>query len=163
MLLAEDARNHGMKVMLAGEGGDELFGGYNSYLRYAAFLTLSRLPLANLWARYLPFTAEPRGQDYWRRLQQRDLKFLGTGHLTHRQTRLDLLHPSLHDFACALEDVPPPLPPARPLRCAMLADELIRLPNDWLMRTNRATMFYALEARVPLPAKDVIRLGQPAP
>jgi asparagine synthase (glutamine-hydrolysing) len=33
---------------------------------------------------------------------------------------------------------------------------LIRLPNDVLMRTDRATMFYALEVRVPLLANDVI-------
>jgi len=157
MLLAESARDHGMKVMLAGEGGDELFGGYNSYLRYAAFHALSRLPAGRLLARFAPFAAEPRGQDYRRLIQQHRLHFLGTGHLTDLQTRLNLLDPALHPFIRAMDnDTMPTMPAAGPLRRAMLADELIRLPNDLLMRTDRATMFYALEARVPLLANDII-------
>jgi asparagine synthase (glutamine-hydrolysing) len=156
MLLAETARDHGMKVMLAGEGGDELLGGYNSYLRYAVFHELSKLPAAGLIGRMLPFSSEPRSRDYLRLLQQHDLRFLGTGHLTDLQTRLDLLDPSLHDFIRAMENERLSLPPAPPLRRAMLADELIRLPDDLLPRTDRATMFYALEARVPLLANDII-------
>ncbi len=47
MLLSEFARNSGMKVMLAGEGSDELFGGYNAYSRFVTLNALRSVPVSS--------------------------------------------------------------------------------------------------------------------
>jgi asparagine synthase (glutamine-hydrolysing) len=43
-----------------------------------------------------------------------------------------------------------------PLRAALIFDQLIRLPNDILSRTDRATMAAGIEARVPFLDRGVI-------
>src|SRR5207247_601933 len=47
----------------------------------------------------------------------------------------------------------------RPLRQALVMDQTFRLPNDLLMRTDRATMAWSLETRVPFLDRRVVELG----
>jgi len=50
-----------------------------------------------------------------------------------------------------------------PLRRAMLFDQQVRLPNDLLPRTDRATMAVSLETRVPYLDRRVIELANRLP
>ncbi len=146
MILAEYARENGMKVMLAGEGGDELFGGYNSYLRFHFFHLLSRIPLD--WKRLKLLCPDGRNADYLQIIDK--LHFLGTGHLTDYSNLKAILDLDLHPYIGELlETQIESSCNSRPMRSAMLVDENYRLPDDVLMRTDRATMYYALETRVP--------------
>lgn len=150
MLLAENSRRDGMKVMLAGEGADELFGGYNSYLRFAAMNWVSQFGISSLVACF----TTGRNRDYL--LQGRRPHFLGTGHLADLTMRLDFLHPDLQGNVATVDarlrqwwQETERQFAGRPMRHAMYVDQRFRLPNDCLARTDRATMAWSLETRVP--------------
>jgi asparagine synthase (glutamine-hydrolysing) len=159
MLLSEHARDKGMKVMLAGEGADEVFGGYYSYLRYAAYSRLMgrnggrrvsdvlRLAASGIDLDYLSFDGSP--------------PFFGSAHVMWAHDRASLfvgetasLIPSWE--AQAFAPRPRELDPSR---YAMLCDQHVRLPNDLLPRTDRATMAFSLEARVPYLDRSVVEMA----
>jgi asparagine synthase (glutamine-hydrolysing) len=163
MVLAEYAREHGMKVMLAGEGADELFGGYNSYLRYAAFNRIAKIPFAPLLGKLLANAPHTRNADYLNTLG--NLHFMGTAHTTNFQTRRSLLKGELLSTIEQMEQTgfSERIEGAGKIREAMLFDQIVRLPNDSLPRTDRATMGVALETRVPFLDTGVINLANSLP
>jgi asparagine synthase (glutamine-hydrolysing) len=157
MLLAEHARESGMKVMLAGEGADELFGGYHSYLRYRAYSLLGAVPALRGGQRLLP-AARTADRDYLGSLG--DLAFYGSAHVMSARDRQSLFAGETASSILDWEehaflrnggngDV----------RSAMVFDQVVRLPNDLLPRTDRATMAYSLEARVPYLDRRVMELA----
>jgi len=152
LLLSRYARQAGMKVMLSGEGSDELFCGYTSYVRYAILNLVAQIPLASQALKVLGRRLDARTRDYLE--QSGDLSFLGTGHLSTMSLRKQM-------FVDIATDSPTPIRPAQdksttPLRAALIFDQLIRLPNDILSRTDRATMAAGIEARVPFLDRGVI-------
>jgi asparagine synthase (glutamine-hydrolysing) len=163
MVLAEHARSNGMTVMLAGEGADELFGGYNSYQRYAFYRKLAAIPLAGVWGSLLAKRVGGKDGDYLRTLD--DPRFFGHAHLTDRSTRRRLFEPAVADRLEAWEATAFEASVAHPepLREAMLFDQAVRLPSDVLSRTDRATMAASLEARVPFLDRAVIELANALP
>ena len=163
LLLSRLTRRH-VTVALSGEGADEVFGGYRRYLR--------RLTDANRqrwWAwtaplvRHLP--AKTRGSCSMRVLV-RGLERAWT-------TMPSVIPPELHGawFSPALlavrrqslED----LAAAAYKECdaadhaerVMAVDRALWLPDDLLLKVDRATMAYGLEARVPYLDPDLIELS----
>jgi asparagine synthase (glutamine-hydrolysing) len=158
MLLTEHARDGGMKVMLAGEGADELFGGYSSYRRYDAFTRLRRLHVPRAIRRLLGGLGRGVDRDYLDSLD--DLRFFGTAHVTIEPDRRQLLRAEKASPSASWRLRPAAeATAADPVRAAMLFDQAIRLPNDLLPRTDRATMAYSLEARVPYLDRQVVELA----
>jgi asparagine synthase (glutamine-hydrolysing) len=158
MLLTEHAREGGMKVMLAGEGADELFGGYSSYRRYDAYARLRRLGIPPAVRRLLGKFGRGVDRDYLDSFD--DLRFFGSAHVMLEPDRRELLpagavsaSPSWLQRPVAHSDA------TDPIRAAMLFDQAVRLPNDLLPRTDRATMAYSLEARVPYLDRRVVELA----
>lgn len=154
MMLARHARAQGMKVMLSGEGGDELFAGYNSYLRFLAWRRLGsvpgRRPLGGLAGRWL----DGRSADY---LQAAPGEFPGSGHLTTTRLRARLLPGAGEDRAL------PSSGPHSTLRDALIFDQALRLGDDILPRTDRATMAVSLEGRVPFLDTGLVELANSLP
>lgn len=169
-------RDH-VKVVLSGDGGDELFAGYS---RYQHALRLTRLPAA------VPRPARNLGAAVLRQLPDRMLDRLGDAIGFRRLgTRLkkvgailgesseDALYLALmshwggHDspLADAAEHAGPFQDPGLPgrvpdfLRRMQLLDALTYLPDDILVKVDRASMAVALEARVPLLDIEVVRLA----
>jgi asparagine synthase (glutamine-hydrolysing) len=163
MLLAEHARNHGMKVMLAGEGSDELFGGYNSYLRYSLFERLARLPFSSAAGKRVAARVGGREGDYLATLGQ--LRFLGTAHTLDRSARAHLFDPDVVQLqeTSVLDRLSRSAVGADGVREAMLFDQAVRLPDDLLPRTDRATMALSLETRVPFLDRRVVELANSLP
>jgi asparagine synthase (glutamine-hydrolysing) len=151
MILARFARGFGMKVMLAGEGGDELFGGYNSYRRFYVLRTLGFIPGVPWVAALVGRHPDSRTGDYLCALQRRE--FLGTAHMTTVRKRRSLLIGESGD------QIPLTSGPGATLRDAMIFDQNFRLPDDILARTDRATMAVSLEGRVPFLDTSVIDLA----
>lgn len=154
LLLSRFAAQSGIKVILTGEGSDEIFGGYNAYSRYVILGFLRGIPLARLAAGFCCPLMHPRSSDY---MAMTSDNFLGTGHLADLRTLSQLLAPGRGDDVhavlaiCKADRSPGPR-----VRRAMRLDQRTRLPDDLLMRTDRASMYYSIEARVPFLDHHVV-------
>ena len=160
-LLAQRARERGVIVVLGGEGADELFGGYPTYLGHALTPWLRALPsplkrLAGRMAALLPASRQkvPLETLVKRLLAECDREFLER-HLTWFGTGL------------LLQSEPAPPPEAASLlpaglddvRSAMLLDYVTYLRDNLLPKIDRATMLCSVEARAPFLDRDLARFA----
>jgi asparagine synthase (glutamine-hydrolysing) len=139
--IAQFARDKGFKVVLSGEGADELFGGYNQYGRFNRALQyknigrfIGLLPLFVKTA----FPAKTRHVHYLKQLTT-DPHYYGTGMIVEPYLLGDLCR-GVNGTA---------FPKVATFSDALLFDQENRLPDDLLTRTDRATMHASIEARVP--------------
>jgi asparagine synthase (glutamine-hydrolysing) len=167
--VAEVAAAH-VKVALSGDGGDELFCGYQRYLGRVLLRWYSRLPrsLRGTTERVVRALPEPMAH-HSRSLLKKAHLFVdivergaaGAGYiapLLYDRRTLPLLAPSLAQRGHA--------PPALPDRCdlddvteMMCRDALVYLPQDILLKVDRATMAHSLEARAPFLDRRVVELA----
>lgn len=150
-LLAREARKH-VKVILSGEGADELFGGYPTYLghkiapKYDAlppFLRnavrggVAKLPSSGKKVT-LEFLLKRFVSDAEKPWVERHLSWFGTG------------LPADIALSAELPELPDAGPyPNDPLLGAMLLDYRSYLRDNLLVKVDRATMLSSVEARAP--------------
>jgi len=145
-------------VSLSGDGGDELFAGYDTYRRADRFARIDRLPLplrvavGRAGSRMVP--RNRRGGRFLRQLgvapESRGLQFAVDG---ERELETRLLNREFVDFLEGGE------PEAEwramfvrhdSLTDRQLLDQRVYLPDDILTKVDRCSMTVSLEARVPL-------------
>jgi asparagine synthase (glutamine-hydrolysing) len=160
-LLACLARQH-VKVVLTGEGGDELFGGYQRYVgeRLGQWYRLLPAPIA---ARFLPDLLQVVGRERAARLLKtyairdssgRHASQLSVTDPTSRfrllsteaqqavqQWEPEAIYRHKHEQASARCD---------PLNAVLYTDMLTWLPDTYLEKIDKATMAHSVEGRVPL-------------
>ncbi|MBI1337088.1 MAG: asparagine synthase (glutamine-hydrolyzing) [Phycisphaera sp.] len=160
--LSKTTREH-VKAVLSGDGGDELFGGYD---RYRAMRTLERHAW---WMRAMPKTLLPSASDRSVRARLRRLlhaaeaegsadRYLRMVHLFDSEG-LRQLAPDLHaHFAdqVILEDW---LGDEAPEQAAMRWDLEHYLRYDLLRKIDRASMAVSLEVRCPMLDTQVLDLA----
>ncbi|MGH9749792.1 MAG: asparagine synthase (glutamine-hydrolyzing), partial [Candidatus Polarisedimenticolia bacterium] len=173
-LVSRLAAGH-VKVVLTGDGGDELFGGYDKYLVEGRERRLERLaaplrPLLGAAARLLREGARGRNLLHHFSLAGEE-RFLDAQTLFRRPDRLALLHP---DVRAGLTHAAPPaagLPAAgRPdgagtewLSRLQHRDLETYLPLDVLTKVDRMSMAHGLEARVPLLDHHLVEFAATVP
>jgi asparagine synthase (glutamine-hydrolysing) len=164
MLVSDLARRAGCLVMLSGEGADELFSGYGAYHKFVALRRLAALVPGRSQRAWLLQRAAaiglvreqdlPRVSEYF----QHRAAFMGTAALFGADRLRDLLE--LDPFAHAAH-----LPSASGTTLSDICrfDLQLRIPDDLLVRTDRATMGASIEARVPFLDHDLVAtvLGLP--
>ncbi len=162
-LLAEAARER-VKVILSGEGADELFGGYPTYLGHKFSASWLRLPrplrssarwimdrwpsstgkmtLEYMLKQFLAATEQP-----W---PERHLTWMGA---------MKIEDGVIAELVCKLDR----FPHDDPLNRVMWFDFLTYLPDDLLVKVDRATMLASVEARAPYLDREVMELVLPGP
>jgi asparagine synthase (glutamine-hydrolysing) len=162
-LLAEAAREH-VKVILSGEGADELFGGYPTYLGHQFAERWSRLPGP---LRHVARWAMDRWPSSTGKMTLEFMlkQFFAASDLPWMERHLTWLGAMAIDdgviaeLACTLDR----FPHADPLNRILWFDFLTYLPDDLLVKVDRATMLASVEARAPFLDREVMELVLPAP
>lgn len=168
-LVASVAARH-VKVVLTGDGADEIFGGYARYAGRLLRQRYHRLPasLRSIVERGVLATPEPyahhsgsflkRAHLFVRLAREDRDAYIGPSAI--RKEMLAQLVPGL-GVGNSMPDPPWPDDPDE-LRHMLLMDCLVYLPQDILQKVDRATMMSSLEARSPFLDKAlfefVIRL-----
>lgn len=143
------ARQH-VKVALSGDGGDELFAGYERHLA-ARLLGRASVPLALIPPR-LPWAGEPRSlPNRLARLGNAarhgypELASIFERPLLRRLARAAALDAPINDSGRSRPD----------LHAALLWDLLNYLPGDLMGKVDTASMHHALEVRCPFLDSDL--------
>ncbi len=160
-LLAEAAREH-VKVVLSGEGADELFGGYPTYLGHKAAGLYRRLPGRRLLRWLVNRLPTSTGKVTFEFMLK---QFVAAAELPALERHLQwfgALGPAagtVAELACKLT----PFPQADPLNRLLWLDFLTYLPDNLLVKVDRGTMLASIEARAPYLDREVMELVLPAP
>ncbi|MDQ6658903.1 MAG: asparagine synthase (glutamine-hydrolyzing) [Actinomycetota bacterium] len=166
--VANEARKH-VKVVLSGEGADELFGGYNIYREPASLRRLTGLPgvlRKGLAAVGNVLPQGFRGKDMLRRgaldLEQR---YYGNARIFREEQLAGLLKTysagtSFHDITDGVyaESVG-----TDPVSRMQHVDLFTWLRGDILVKADKMTMANALELRVPFLDKEVFEVARSVP
>ncbi|MFR9803054.1 asparagine synthase (glutamine-hydrolyzing) [Pseudonocardia sp. RS010] len=166
--IAREARQH-VKVVLSGEGADELFGGYTIYREPLSLAPFEKVPgtlrpLLGRASRRLP--EGMRGKDLLRRGSLRlEDRYYGNA----RIFRDDQLHEILrqYDPRVSHTDVTAPHYAASekwdPVARMQHVDLFTWLRGDILVKADKMTMANSLELRVPFLDPEVFRLASALP
>ena len=166
--LSKLAREH-VKVVLAGEGSDEMFGGYNEYYEPTSLKVYKCIPL--FIRRFIAFVAKQfphfPGQNtlilYGKPIEER---YIGHGSLFDEKSINRVLTPSLRDDM-KIKDVVKPyydkVKNKNEITKKMYLDMFFWLPQDILLKADKMSMAHSVELRVPLLDKEVFKVAKKIP
>ena len=173
-IVSREIRRH-VKVALSGDGGDELFAGYRSYLaehwrkRYRLVPSLLRESVVEPLIAALPDSRETRAGEAVRRAKKFlrvargpfDERLLALKEVFPASTRQHLLMEKGHGTDPALAWVRQLLErcPGDAVNRMLATDVIDSLPGDMLAKVDLMSMANSLEVRVPLLDHRVVELA----
>lgn len=171
-LVSRLAQQH-VKVVLTGDGGDELFGGYVRYRAEQMSPWVQAVPAVFRRAALSALQTLPTSQHRLKRIlritmQANDaLRYAGWSEvfLPHQQETLVMpaYRATDYDVYAPFESLFSQAERLDRTNRAMYTDLRLRLPNDYLEKVDKATMAASVEARVPLLDYRLVELAQRIP
>ncbi|MDI3317537.1 MAG: asparagine synthase (glutamine-hydrolyzing), partial [Bacillota bacterium] len=168
--ISQEVQRQG-RVLLSGEGADELFGGYTVYRAPAALPPLGGLPLGlrrrlAAWVDRLPFPLP--GRNWVRRaLLPVDDWYRCVGGLFDPAARARLYAPDLRSGPVSgslpSREEAGRAAPVDPVARMLELDVTCMLPNDTLLKADKLTMAHSVELRVPFLDDRVVELAARIP
>lgn len=157
-------------VALSGDGGDELFGGYTRYQRTVAIWDKLRrlpLPMRRPMSHGFGMLHRVAGSSWagWRAnrlagyLAARDLHDCYATQVFQRNDEHDLVPGSGERTACGCAPLERLAVSRYPYDAMMYADAMTYLPDDILVKVDRASMAVSLETRAPLLDHRIIEFA----
>jgi asparagine synthase (glutamine-hydrolysing) len=179
-LVARLASRH-VKVVLSGDGGDECFGGYSRYTHDLREAVVRRQlppwfrrsilgPIARAWpkADWLPRPLRAKTMLTNLSLDEGPA-YANTLTLCRQPLRRRLIAPDLrdqlngYDPGQAIRRSYATAPRGDPLGGMIAADVAVSLPDDFLVKVDRASMAHGLEVRPPLVDHELMELAARIP
>ena len=168
--LSEEAAKH-VKVVLSGEGADELFGGYNIYREPESLKAVSWIPFGirraiGKMAVKLP---DIKGRDFLIRAGMKvEERFIGNAYIYREKEKAQILKngitgPSAQEFLHPFYEEIEGRCPLRDMEKMQSVDLNYWLPGDILQKADKMSMAHSLEVRVPFLDKDVFDLAAGIP
>jgi asparagine synthase (glutamine-hydrolysing) len=162
--LAREARRH-VKVVLSGEGADELFGGYAIYREPRSLAPIERMPkpLRRLMGQVSTHLPEgTRGKDLLRRgALPLEARYYGNARIFRTDQLASVLHH--YDPRCPYTDVTAPHYTDSvgydPVTRMQHLDLFTWLRGDILVKADKMTMAHSLELRVPFLDPEVFAVA----
>src|SRR6266704_4999559 len=162
-LLAAAAREH-VKVVLSGEGADELFGGYPTYLGHKAAGWYRRMPGRSLVRAVVNRLPTSTGKVTLEFMLKQFVAAAELSPLERQLTWFGALGPDAVTVAWATDLLGAfPAAPPPSLNRLLWLDFLSYLPDNLLVKVDRGTMLASIEARAPYLDREVMELVLPAP
>lgn len=168
--LSRETRRH-VKVALSGDGGDELFGGYDRYRAMRLDRQIRRLPRAVRAALVTHASASLSGR-HPKSAAAKLGRFLGT--IDQSPARRYSNYLRIFDDASIAALMPGQVDGGPdnvatdfealsrdrdPVQTALATDRLTYLPDDLLTKLDRASMLYALEVRSPFMDHELVQFA----
>lgn len=166
--VANEARKH-VKVVLSGEGADELFGGYNIYREPSSLRRITALPGGLRKGLAAVGKALPqgfRGKDMLRRgALDLESRYYGNARIFREDQLSGLLR--THSPDVSFRDVTDPVYAESrgtdPVSRMQHVDLFSWLRGDILVKADKVTMANSLELRVPFLDKEVFEIARTIP
>lgn len=176
-LLSDLVRSSGMKVVLTGEGADELFGGYSIFKEAKVRRFWARDPLSEARSRLLArvhaevSAGTARNSGLWREFFAKNLTDVDDPYYSHRirwansEWTLRVLSPEVrHDLAPPDPELPPSWSRWEPLAWAQwLEIETFMTPYLLPYQGDRVAMAHGVEVRYPFLDPNVVDLASGLP
>ena len=179
LLISELARSHGIKVLLSGAGGDDIFTGYRRHYALRQERWWNWMPRGSRRTLRKASGLFPQGTTFGRRLAKtfryadlgQDERLCGYFLWTDPQTASGLYGPRLREGGAGGKDVFAPLKASlarlpegiHPLNRMLYLEGKHFLADHNLNYTDRMSMAAGVEARVPLLDPDLVALAASLP
>lgn len=151
-----------VKVVLSGDGGDELFCGYDSYKNISKFWDLSRKVPVSVKALLRSF---PQNKPKWV-CAYKGRVLMEAMSISELYERLPYRNPLVNQIGIPFHTILPiysDIERHGDVQDLMQMDFISYLPGDILTKVDRAAMSCSLETRVPLLDVDVIKYAMRVP
>ncbi len=150
-----------LKVVLSGEGADELFGGYDWYIQSDASVTYKKLPqelrngLAKLFSKFPNAHVK---KFFVSNAETVEDSYIGQAYIMSDKMADSLLAPDYHSDIKHTDVTKPYYDKVKDcddLTKKMYLDMNLWLPGDILLKADKMTMAHSLELRVPYLDREV--------
>ena len=168
LFLSELAKKQ-VKVVLSGEGSDEMFGGYNEYLEprlvkiYMSLPSIIKKPLASISQRLPHFPGKNTIMKYSKPFCER---YIGHAQVMNEKEANEILADNLKDNMTITDVLKPYYEKVKhenDIVKKMYIDMHFWLPQDILLKADKMSMANSIELRVPFLDKEVWEVARKIP